>query len=451
MVLGIIGRLILRGSYHSSMISSRRNRNAPAIMVLGLGLAIIGWIGVFFSRIVKAAVSRQREFLADASAVQFTRQTDGIANALKKIGGYSAHSYFKAADPEEISHMLFAGGTARLTSLLATHPPLAERIRALDPQFRESNYPEIDARQIRTAKETPQAAASPDRRVAGFSGEVAAGFGSGIAGSVGHPEAQHVDFARQLQQSIPQFLYDAAHSADGALLLTIALSLGASQSETQLRLVEDQLGAARTALVRRYYQEMLAVGPAYRLPLLEIAFPTLKQRPGAQLEFLLTLIRRLIEIDGRVSLSEYCFYRVVASHLSQAADPVAARKGNRVARKAARQAAVDLVRIVAREGNSSDEAMEHAFAAGIAGFGQWADGHVAPGPEPEATIATLDRSLETLRQINSAGQQSLLRAISETITHDGRLTLAEAELLRAICASLDCPLPPLLAAKTVAD
>ena len=84
MVLGLIGRMILRGSYHTSLISSRRNRNAPAIMVLGLGLTILGWIGVFFARIVKAAVSRQREFLADASAVQFTRQADGLANALEK-------------------------------------------------------------------------------------------------------------------------------------------------------------------------------------------------------------------------------------------------------------------------------------------------------------------------------------------------------------------------------
>ena len=97
-------------------------------MFIGLGLFILGWIGVFFARMIKAAVSRQREFLADASAVQFTRQTDGIANALKKIGGYVQHSFIESVDPEEVSHMLFAGGTASLTSVLATHPPLTERI-----------------------------------------------------------------------------------------------------------------------------------------------------------------------------------------------------------------------------------------------------------------------------------------------------------------------------------
>ncbi|TDJ13315.1 MAG: peptidase M48, partial [Gammaproteobacteria bacterium] len=114
MVLGIIGRLILRGGYYSGLASSRRNKNAPVIMIVGLGLAVLGWIGLFFARLVKAAVSRQREFLADASAVQFTRQAEGIASALKKIGGYTAHSYIRSVDPEEVSHMLFAGGIPRL-------------------------------------------------------------------------------------------------------------------------------------------------------------------------------------------------------------------------------------------------------------------------------------------------------------------------------------------------
>jgi Zn-dependent protease with chaperone function len=139
MVLGLIGRTII-----------------------GLGLLILGWIGVFFARLIKAAVSRQREFLADASAVQFTRQTAGIANALKKIGGYSRHSYIKSVDPEEISHMLFAGGIAHLRALFATHPPLTERIRALDPGFRESDYPKVDPRQPRTVRKLAQAAGFAD-------------------------------------------------------------------------------------------------------------------------------------------------------------------------------------------------------------------------------------------------------------------------------------------------
>ena len=134
MVLALMGRVILRGGYQARLVSSRRGRGAPVVLIIGLGLTLLGAIGVLIARLVKAAISRQRESLADASAVQFTRQTTGLANALKKIGGYSGGSYLRAADPEEVSHMLFGEG-APVSSLFATHPPLIERIRALDPTF----------------------------------------------------------------------------------------------------------------------------------------------------------------------------------------------------------------------------------------------------------------------------------------------------------------------------
>ena len=122
MVISMIGRMILRGGYHTSL-SRSRDKGAAGVMAVGLGLALLGFIGMFFARIIKAAVSRQREYLADASAVQFTRQTDGIAGALKKIGGYSESSYITAADPEEVSHMLFGTGS-KFFGVFATHPPL---------------------------------------------------------------------------------------------------------------------------------------------------------------------------------------------------------------------------------------------------------------------------------------------------------------------------------------
>ncbi len=436
MVIGLIGRMVLRGSRHSGIVSSRK-RGGGGIVFIGLGLFILGWIGVFFARLVKAAVSRQREFLADASAVQFTRQTDGIANALKKIGGYSQHSYIKSVDPEEISHMLFAGGVARLSELFATHPPLVERIRALDPGFRESDYPAVDPRRrIRVAE---------PERAAGFAAAeapAAAPVIDDIAAAVGRPAPEHVAYARQLRAAIPGVLYDAAHSPNEAYLLALALAIDPQYAERQLTFVEEQLGAERAALVRTYFNEISKLGPQFQLPLLEIAFPMLKQRPRPQMQYLLDLMRRLIEIDGHLSLREFCIYRVLASHLGQAADPVAGKPGNRVARGAARRAALDLIRIVADQGNDNDRDRDHAYEAGISAFGAWAKGQKAP-PDAEQTVAVLGRSLDILRRINSAGRKSLLQAVSNTISHDGKLSLGEAETLRAICASLDCPLPPL--------
>ena len=440
MVIALIGRTVLRGSYHAGFVSSSRSRNSAAPMLIGLGLAILGWIGMFFARMIKAAVSRQREFLADASAVQFTRQTDGIANALKKIGGYSKRSVIERVDPEEVSHMLFASGFSRLSSVFATHPPLTERIQALDPSFSDDDYPQVRPRveiESRHAEQVANIAPAADISPAEFRPVT-----DNIAEAVGRPSPEHIAYAHRLRRSIPDTLYDAAHAPQEAYLLTIALVLDPANAEAQLRLIEEQLGAARATLIGQYFAQIQELGAVYHLPLLEITFPAIKSRPLQQLDFLLTLIRRLIEIDGHVDLREFCLYRILSTQLQQNADPAAEKSSNRVAKSAAREAAVKLIRIVADQGNTDASAREHAFEAGIAAFGKWAgkhDGEV----RAEQTVQVLDQSLEVLRKMNYAGRKSLLQAVSNTITHDGTLTSAESELLRAICASLDCPLPPI--------
>ena len=449
MVIGIIGRLILRSGYYSGLASSRRNRNAPVIMIVGLGLAVLGWIGLFCARLVKAAVSRQREFLADASAVQFTRQSEGIASALKKIGGYTAHSYIRSTDPEEVSHMLFAGGVSRLTSLFATHPPLIERIQALDPGFSEDDYPVV-AEQMRSGATRH---ASGEGQARGLVEEQAAAgtraeqrtLPASIPDAVARPDPQQLAFAGQLRRSIPSEIYAAAHSPEQAwvLALALALDLNTLHSERQLRFVDEQLGVERGQQVRRYFGQISKIGAGYRLPILEIAFPALKRRPVPQLEYLLELVRRLIELDGEVDLYEYCFFRVLTNSLEQAEDPSGRRKRRRSTKKAVRQAAIDLLRTVARHGHSSAEARASAFRAGAAEFGQWAS-DAEYGDETLQTVTVLDRSLTVLARTNSAGRKSLLQAVGKTVSHDGKMSVPEAELLRVICASLDCPLPPIL-------
>ncbi|MEJ2257309.1 MAG: M48 family metallopeptidase, partial [Woeseiaceae bacterium] len=269
MVLALFGRFIVRGVYYGGSSSSRRDGGAAAIVIIGFGLLILGYIGMFFARIIKAGVSRQREYLADASAVQFTRQTEGIANALKKIGGYGHGSRIEATDPEEVSHMLFGSG-ARLAGLFATHPPLVERIQALQPNFRESDFAPVDRR-------TAQHAGSEF-------GDAVRGFAPGIAAvevpyqpaslaeTVGNPSERHVRYARQLRESIPESLYSAAHSSEFSYLLVIALVLDSSGKvvDRQLAIARDQMGPQRARLLRRYYEDLQMIGVEYRLPLLEI-------------------------------------------------------------------------------------------------------------------------------------------------------------------------------------
>ncbi|MDH5622546.1 MAG: M48 family metallopeptidase, partial [Gammaproteobacteria bacterium] len=234
MSIGLLGRFVLRGTYRSRNIFSSRNRVHPAILIGGAGLAILGAIGVFFARMIKAGVSRQREFLADASAVQFTRQSGGIAGALKKIGGYRAGSRINATDPEQVSHMLFGSG-AKLQGLFATHPPLIERIRALEPGFKEENYPDVEPRHRGIGVDTETDSGS---QRASFAAGVTTAIGSGgrevlvdsIIQTVGQPTNDHVEFARDIRLSIPETLYHAAHSSEFVYLLVLSLVLDRSGS-----------------------------------------------------------------------------------------------------------------------------------------------------------------------------------------------------------------------------
>ncbi|WP_019819202.1 M48 family metallopeptidase, partial [Saccharomonospora saliphila] len=154
--LAVVGRVLL-GSGRAGGRSDRGNSAAP-LMLVGLAALIAGWIGVLAGRLIKAAVSRQREYLADASAVQYTRQTEGLAGALKKIGGLPAGSTVRSGKVDDVSHMLFGEGR-KLSSWMATHPPLPERIRRLDPAFDPA---ELDRLRRRWADQPPSGLAEDE-------------------------------------------------------------------------------------------------------------------------------------------------------------------------------------------------------------------------------------------------------------------------------------------------
>jgi len=445
MALGLIGRMILRNARHTS------GRGAAAAFVMGAGIALLGAAGVLAARIIKSGVSRQREFLADASAVQFTRQTDGIAGALKKIGGYADGSAIRATDPEEVSHMLFGPGSA-FTGLFSTHPPLVKRIQALDPSFQPADFPRVDPRAYRPAmdEDAPIAAAAGRLQSAAASGG-ANRIAESIADTVGDPGGDHVEFAGQLRRSIPASLYDAAHSQELAYLLVVALVLDRSgrQIERQFGVVQERLGSERARIVRRYFDELARTGAEYRLPLLAIAFPALRLRPQQHLDYLLNLALRLIEIDDEISLYEYCYYRILRSSLGT---PERTR-GKRHRREAIRDAAVRLLTVLAAWGHATPDEQRAALGAGLAVFGGWAtdsNRRLAGTVTRASSIEELDQSLDVLLALDAGDKEKLLRAISTTAAYDGRLALPEAELIRAVCATLDYPLPPILVEKVSA-
>ena len=449
LVIGMIGRTILRSARHSGRRSSRDSGGVAGVLALGLALMVIGYVGVFFGRLIKAGVSRSREYLADASAVQFTRQTEGIAGALKKIGGYAKGSGVENPQAEEVSHMLFARGKRSLSSWMATHPPLEDRIKALDPRFEPSDL-DLVAKELR---EQPYLGAAELGQVSALAGGHAEQSPNipvtpeGVRDLVGNPGTQHVRYAADLTKSIPPLIYEAAHSFQGAAALIIALILDARTPirERQLALIQSKMGNAFRQSVASLYPDIERLGPRFRLPLVELAFPALKQRPVGQLEFIDELLQRLIEIDDKIDVFEYILAKVLRSYLEDARQPIRdPRSRPRPGKRKTLDAIRRLFSVLASLGHDTDGSARAAYQAGIELLLKPKHSAELEYAPPSYWRRDSDDALDILMLLPLKAKEKLVRAMVATVSHDERVTTVEAELLRGICASLRVPLPPIL-------
>jgi len=454
LVISVIGRTILRSVRHARFRSSRSNNKGGGIVVvvvIGLALAVIGYLGLFLARLIKAGVSRQREYLADASAVQFTRQTDGIAGALKKIG-YGASSIIQDSDGEEVSHMLFANGLRSFFNLYATHPPIEERIRALDPGFDPEAYVRDMAKQVATRA----AAADEERTAPGPETATAQPQWSrlmeslliltpgAVSNSIGNPNSEHIQHAAELRRLIPAQVHRAAQSRSGALLLTVALLLNEDDDirTQQLRQLSSSFGPEHLSIIGQLYTTLHELGAPFRLPLMELAFPALKERPREQIEALVDIVDELIQTDGKVDTFEYLLSRALLSYLRDADRPqrTTTARGTKLVKSL--DELHTLFSVVARLGHQEgDEAARNAYQVGMLSLlpntVDWPD-----YDPPENWVPQMDTALDHLDRLPAMAKEELVKALSAAIAHDGKVTVSEAELLRAVCATLHCPLPP---------
>ncbi len=449
LVIGMLGRIILRSNRRASF--SRSNDRGGAAVAVGAALFVVGYVGFFFGRLIKAAVSRQREYLADASAVQFTRQTDGLAGALKKIGGIPSGSEIRDTGAEEISHMFFAKGFASLRSLYATHPPLEQRIQALDPSFKVSDFgrdlPEmqnIDAWSQINSERVSALSYAPD--VNRVPVEV-----DQLTNSVGNPTMAHVHHAAEIRASLPQTLYEAAQGREAAVLLLIALILNPQRAvrHRQLGAVREKLGVHRANKAVRYFDELAELGYQYRLPLLELAFPTLKARPATELEFFGDFVEELVQLDGEVEPFEYALMRMLLVHLDDAKRPRRSVSRRRTLKLEEAIAEVGkLLTVVAWAGSHDNELnAARAYEAGQDHITAQVSSQQNPLPEyerPENWLNDMDHALNQCDRLDAQDKEAVVEALVRTIAYDDQVTQSEGEFLRAICASLHCPLPPLI-------
>lgn len=419
LLLTLLGRILMRGSGSS--------RNAAGAAVLGLVLVVLGYLGVLFGSLIKAAVSRQREYLADASAVQFTRNPAGIAGALKKIGGFGSRVTHPRA--EEASHMFFGEGWGGLSSLFATHPPLELRIRRLDPAFNPAL-----AAQMRAHGGSEAAAGA-----AAFAGADSGLDANALAASAGVLDAAHLAYARKILAGLPDELREGLHRPADARLAIYALLLAPEKdvAAAQLERLEQREPGLRRR-VRECAAQLRAAGPAARLPVADLALPALGELDPRARESFLDTVDRLIEADGRVQLFEYTLRTVLRRALGTGPARIRSARANAAS---LRDAVSLLLSLLVRTGSANEEAARAAFAeaarrAPIEGLS-----HVAPRRLP---LDILNRALEHLASVPPRFKRGLVAACAAAVIHDGRISVSEAELLRAICEALECPMPPLL-------
>lgn len=427
MMLAVVGRMML-GPRRAYRHSSRRG-SGGAVIAIGIGLFVLGYVGKFFGGLIKAGVSRQREFLADASAVQFTRNPDGIGGALKRIGGFDAGSVLQNPNSEEMSHAFFAQGVnVMFASLMATHPPLPERIKRIDPRW--------DGEFLRES--SPASAEAP---------AAAAGFAAGAAMvRIDHNDAvegigkPNLDEARGILQVIPDDLVEAARETYSARAVVYLLLLD-RDALVRSRQV-DHLKESADVFVMSRFREILPLAdelePAMRLPLLEMAMPALRQLTRSQYDRFKANIDALIEADRRVGLSEWALRKFVVKHLGEALD----RKRTSSRRRNIEGVSVHCARLLSMLAYSDAGAQVEPAIAFEAGR-RLLDIDIELIDKKALSLSRLNEAVDTLAELRPLVKPKLVKACIATITADQVVSPVEAELVRAIADSLDCPMPPI--------
>ncbi|HHY0493545.1 M48 family metallopeptidase [Vibrio parahaemolyticus] len=414
------GHLILDNSNstrHVSRSSSDSNKGFAVIILIAIVCLVLGWLGTLFGNMIKAAISRQREFLADASAVQFTRNDQGIAGALKKIGSNVQGSTLNTKASDEMSHMMF--GQSKLSGfsgLFATHPPLDERIRRIEP-----NWDGIYAQHSHA-----QSTAFDNEQVSGF----AVGGGSPASQSAS-PSEQLSETGQQLISQLPPELVDIAREPYSARFIAFALIFDGSDIQREMIKSYVPLASQSTLLPWLDYDLPLHL----RFPLLELALPALKSLSEAQKISLCKVLRELSETDNQYSLAEWCVINLLEKQLLASFGFIKQHK----TLKQLEESVFWLLRELAWVSHSQAEKAQRAYHCALAHLG-----FPEVKLEPANSNWHLSRAaLELLLQLKPKDRRMFVKACRLAIESDGEITVAEGELYRVIACFLEVPEPPL--------
>lgn len=448
--VGFLGRILLecRGG------SDRKN----PLPIAGIVLMIIGAVGLFFARMIRAMISRQREFLADASAVQFTRNPDGIGGALKVIGGAPREGRLDASRAAECSHMMFAApGAAWLEGMMASHPPLKERIRRIDPhwdgRFVVSNVDQTIAEIDSNGRPTYELSYPTDAEsLVQLLGPLEAARLTHRSPTSGPPAAvtphrpagiSAVDVLRRVQEAssrltaLPARLVEPARDTFTARALLLAMLLDRNDQirSAQLAMIADGLGEATQRNTTVIAQALAGADRSARLPLIDLAVRTLAALSPEQYRVFRITLEKVVHADARVDLFELCLEQSLVKHLDRRLIdgrpvPVQYYALHRLGEPIGL-----LLRAVAAAGQTPTDRARESVAEALQSLSLAA----GEGDEPAGTDG-LVAAMATLRAVTPKLRAKILTACAHVVGADNRIEPEEAELLKAIADTLDLPL-----------
>jgi Zn-dependent protease with chaperone function len=447
LVIGQIGYWVLRGSGGRGVRVRSKGKGGGAGLVIAVALAllVIGYIGVFFGNLIQAAVSRAREYLADSSAVQFTRNPAGIGGALKKIGAFAGGSRISHPNAGQASHMFFANGlTGFWSNIFATHPPLEKRIKLIDPAFNG------DFSQIKTTAPLPQASGARARQqgtptAPRASSEVRFNAPMMLA-SVGSLTPEHVAYSAKLIDAIPNQVRLAVLDKNGAqaALFGLLLSKDSAVRALQLETITTAFPAVAPRVAEIAADPELIDRQVYAA-VCSLAANSLRTITAADYPLFITTLRRLIEADGRIDLFEFMLQRMVRSRIAPRFAKNNTPKRTVSSIDPLKTSCATVLSALAWEGARTAEEAENAFKSAAALFPRSA---LQLLPREQCTFAALDKCLDELDTLAPPVKKQVLAACMAAASTDGVITLNESEYLRAVADALSCPMPPLIVPQT---
>jgi len=437
--LAAIGRFMMQYYSGAGTEEGRRFFHLP-LAVVGVGVFAVGSIGLLCCRIIQAAIARERENLADASAVRFTRNADALCGALARIEANGEGSRLRNWHADALAHMLFAPGSGSwLRALVSTHPSIEERMRRINPHVSPGFYFER-ARKPRLADETKKVVVAPEqekpktivpKRMTGVAALVA---------TIGDPGAEHLEYATGLLAYLAPPIREALRDPLGAqsVMLGCVLEEELTIRGRQLAAIGDEVLARKTEVIAPLLRQL---DRAYRLPLVALAIPVLKTLDEAARNAFLERLRGVMQADQRLTLSEF----VLATMLDWTLGPKARRAGG-VRYKARAELAAEaalVLSLLAYAGSSDATAAAAAFDKGKATMAMPA---LALCANDALQLSRVSEALERMSMLAPLEKAQLVEGFTAAVAADDNVKLLEHELLRAVACVLDCPMPPSVAA-----